>query len=116
MTSRHHSALPGPDDITRVELENGITLLSRPNFNSPSVTMSGYFHAGGLNDRDEKLGLADFCAAALMRGTQNRDFQAIYEALESVGASFGFNSATHTTGFGVNTAFSRYRRYGRDGF
>jgi len=100
MTSKHHSALPGPDDITRVELDNGITLLSRPNFNSPSVTISGYFHAGGLNDSDEKLGLADFSATALMHGTQNRDFQAIYEALESVGASFGFSSATHTTGFG----------------
>jgi len=100
MTSRQHSALPGPDTITRVEIDNGITLLTRPNFNSPSVTVRGYFHVGGLYDPDEKLGLSDFTAAALMRGTQNRDFQAIYDALESVGASFGFSSATHTTGFG----------------
>lgn len=100
MSSKQHSALPGPDDITRVELSNGITLLTRPNFNSPSVTVSGYFQVGSLYDSDEKLGLSDFTAASLMRGTQNRDFQAIYNALESVGASFGFNSATHTTGFG----------------
>ena len=100
MTRLHHTALPGPDDITRIELDNGITLLTRPNFNSPSVTLSGYFYAGGLNDPDEKLGLADFVAAAVMRGTQSRDFQQTYTALESVGASFGFNSATHTTGFG----------------
>ena len=35
-----------------------------------------------------------------MRGTSQRDFQAIYDALESAGASLGFNGATHTTGFG----------------
>ncbi len=36
-------SLPGPDDIGRSELPNGITLLSRSNFNSPSVVLSGYF-------------------------------------------------------------------------
>jgi zinc protease len=55
---------------------------------------------GSLFDPDEKLGLADFTAAALMRGSQTRDFQAIYESLESIGASFGFDSGTHTTAFG----------------
>lgn len=98
--SIHTSSLPGPDDITRVELPNGITVLARSNYNSPSVTMSGYLNVGALFDRDEKLGLADFTAAALMRGTQRRAFQEIYNALESVGASMSFNSATHTTGFG----------------
>jgi len=81
-------------------LDNGITILTRPNFNSPSVTVSGYLAVGGLFDPDDKLGLSDFTAAALMRGTTQRDFQAIYDALESAGASLGFNGATHTTGFG----------------
>lgn len=96
----HPSSIPGPDDITRVELENGITVLARANFNSPSISVNGYLAIGGLFDPDEKLGLSDFTAAALMRGTTKRDFQAIYDALESVGASLGFNGATHTTGFG----------------
>ena len=34
-----------------------------------------------------------------MRGTAKRNFQAIYDALESAGASLGFNGATHTTSF-----------------
>jgi zinc protease len=93
------SSLPGPDDITREELENGIVVLTRPNFNSPSVVISGYLSAGGLFDPDQKLGLSDFTAAALMRGTARRDFQGIYDALESAGASLGFNGATHTTSF-----------------
>ena len=98
MTDLH--SLPGPDDITRHKISNGIVVLARPNFNSPSVALTGYLAAGAIFDRDEKLGLADFTASALMRGTTRRDFQGIYDALESAGASLGFDSGTHTTTFG----------------
>ena len=94
------NAFPGSDDITRVVLEKGITVLCRTNFNSPSVVLRGNLPAGALFDRKEKLGLADFTASSLMRGTENNDFQGIYDALESVGASFGFNAGTYTLGFG----------------
>lgn len=94
------SSLPGPKNITRVQLANGIVVLSRANFNSPSVVASGYLQCGSINDPDEKLGLADFTAAALMRGTQKRNFQEIYDALESVGANLSLESSTHSTGFG----------------
>lgn len=93
-------SLPGPDDITRAVLPNGIVVLARPNFNSPSVVISGSFPAGALFDPLEKLGLADFTAAALMRGTQARSFQQIYDALESVGASLSIGGGTHTASFG----------------
>ncbi|MEA3350081.1 MAG: pitrilysin family protein, partial [Chloroflexota bacterium] len=96
----HKAALPGPDDITRVEFSNGITVLARANFNSPSVTVRGYLNVGGLFDPDEKMGLSGFTSSALMRGTKERNFQAIYHALESVGANLGFNGATHTTALG----------------
>jgi zinc protease len=93
------NTLPGPDDITRAVLGNGITLLARPNFNSPSVVITGYLANGSLFDPDEKLGLAHFTALALMRGTQTHDFQQIYDALESAGASLGFGAGLHTTSF-----------------
>lgn len=92
-------SLPGPDDIQRSVLDNGITVLSRPNFNSPSVFISGYFPAGSLLDPDEKLGLADFVSSVLMRGTRNQDFQQLYDSLEGVGASFGYRTGGHMTGF-----------------
>jgi zinc protease len=92
--------MPGPEDITRLELPNGIVILSRADFNSPSVAISGYLRVGGLLDPDVKLGLADFTASSLMRGTQERDFHQIYDSLETVGASLGFGSGTHTTFFG----------------
>ncbi len=92
-------SLPGPEDILRETLPNGITILSRANFNSPSVSLGGFFTSGSLFEPDEKLGLADFTASSLMRGTVERDFQQIYDALESVGASLGFDSGTHTSSF-----------------
>ncbi len=99
MTSKAHS-LPGADDIHRAILSNGIVVLARSNFNSPSVVISGYLQAGGLLDPDGKLGLADFTSSALMRGTRTRNFQKLYDELESVGASFGYNSGTHFAGLG----------------
>jgi zinc protease len=92
-------SLPGPDNITRRILPNGIVVLARPNPGSLSVVISGHLNAGAISEPDDKLGLAGFTALALMRGTSQRGFQQIYEALESNGASFGIDSGTHTTGF-----------------
>jgi zinc protease len=93
------SSLPGLDDVTRSVLENGITVLARANFNSPSVVIGGYLPCGSLFDTDKKLGLADFTASSLMRGTEKRDFQQIFNDLESAGAGLSFGSGAHTAGF-----------------
>lgn len=93
-------SLPGPHDITRTELGNGIVLLVRPNYNSLSVAISGFLQAGSLYDPEPKLGLADFTATTLMRGTANRTFSEIYDKLESMGASLGVSPGAHTAGFG----------------
>lgn len=92
-------SFPGPDDIVRRELPNGIVVLLRPNLNSLSVVVTGYLCAGAIFDPDDKLGLAGFTALALMRGTTQHDFQQIYEALESNGASLGIDGGTHSVGF-----------------
>lgn len=93
------SSLPGPDDITRRELENGIILLLRPNSKALSVSVTGYLMAGSLYEPSQKLGLADFVASMLMRGTKLRTFQELYHNLESIGASLSFSGGTHTAGF-----------------
>ena len=99
LTHTDFHSLPGPEDIHRAVLPNGITVLTRSNFNSPSVTVSGYIQAGSLFDPDKKLGLADFVASALMRGTAKHTFDSLYNELESVGASLGFDSGLHATSF-----------------
>lgn len=92
-------SFPGPDDVLRRELPNGIVVLARANLFSPSVAISGYLQAGSIHDSPEKLGLADFTASAMMRGSQAYSFQEIYEILEEVGAGLGFSGGTHTTSF-----------------
>jgi zinc protease len=92
-------SLPGPDDIVRQELPNGIVVLYRPNPSSLSVVITGYLSAGAIFEPDEKLGLAGFTALALMRGTQPHDFQQIYDRLESNGASLGLDGGTHSISF-----------------
>jgi zinc protease len=81
-------------------LPNGLALLVRENRISPSVVVTGVLKVGAYDERPEQAGLADFTAEMLMRGTENRSFDQIYEELESVGASLGISGGTHGTGFG----------------
>jgi zinc protease len=66
---------------------------------SLSVVITGYLSAGAIFEPDDKLGLAGFTSLALMRGTAEHDFQQIYDALESNGASLGIDGGTHSVGF-----------------
>jgi len=93
-------SLPGPDDITRIKLKNGITFLFRPNMKSMTASIGGYLQAGSIYDPPGKLGLADFTTSTLMRGTQTQSFQEIFDTLESIGASLGIGCGPHTAGFG----------------
>jgi predicted Zn-dependent peptidase len=86
------NSLPGPNDIYREVLPNGITVLTRSNFNSPSVVVVGFFDAGALFDSDEKLGLAEYTVLSLMRGTKKRTFDEIYARSSQLGR-FGLKQA-----------------------
>ncbi len=92
-------SLPGPETITRRELPNGVVVLVRENHTSPSVVVEADLRVGALWETRDKAGLADFTTAALMRGTERRTFNQIYEEIESVGASLHISGGTHTSGF-----------------
>jgi zinc protease len=96
-------SIPGPQDIARHELDNGIVVLVRENHTSPSVVIHGYLAVGAYDERPEQAGLSEFSASALMRGTTHRTFEQIYEELESVGASVGVGGGVQTTGFGTKS-------------
>lgn len=91
--------LPGPEDITRRELANGIVVLVRENPHVRSVVVAGALDAGHVFEQPESLGLASFAALMLLRGTAHRDFDTIHELLEGSGARLGFNGGWHTIGF-----------------
>ena len=93
------AALPGPDTIRREELPNGVVVLIRENFSSPSVVLSGYLPAGALANKADTAGLAFMTAIAMTRGTQTRSFEQIFESIESIGARLSLHGGTHTTAF-----------------
>ncbi len=92
-------SLPGPETIQRRVLANGMTILARENFSSPSVVVSGSLTAGALDEPRDRAGLADLTASALMRGSASRTFEQIYETIESLGANLSFGAGTHSTSF-----------------
>jgi zinc protease len=94
-----NNTLPGPDNIVREVLPNGVIVLVYENFTTQSVVMGGSLEVGSIYESPEKAGLAGFVGGALMRGTKNRDFDTIHETLEGIGASLGVGSNMHTTGF-----------------
>lgn len=93
------AAIPGPDDIVRHELSNGIVILVRENHAAPSVVISGLLRAGAVHTPPDKTGLARFTALALLRGAGRRTLTEIFEEIESVGASLGFGGGQHVTEF-----------------
>ena len=88
-----------PEAITRVTLDNGLTVLVKDNPNNASVTLRGRMRAGGLFDTAKTTGLAHFATAALQRGTRKRTFQKLNEELDRYGMSFGIGAGTETIGF-----------------
>ncbi len=90
---------PGPESIGRHTLDNGLTVLTYHKPASESAVVEGLVRAGALVDGKEKAGLASFTADMLMRGTKQRSFDDIYEAIESVGASLSFGSGRHVSDF-----------------
>ena len=66
-----NSSIPGPENITRVELPNGIVVLVYENFAAQSVVIAGSLEAGSIYENPAKSGTGSMTAAALMRGTKN---------------------------------------------
>lgn len=88
-----------PETVTRVTLDNGLTILVKDNPTNASVTLRGRLRAGGMFDTPQTSGLARFTTAALQRGTRKRTFQKLNEELDRYGMSFGIGAGTETIGF-----------------
>ena len=97
------SALPGPDDVLRTTLPNGITVLARENWSAPSIVLEGYLQVGNLDEPADLTGLASYTTSLLSRGTQRRTFAEISETVEAVGASIGFGADRYTTSFSTKS-------------
>jgi zinc protease len=64
------------------------------------VVIDGALRFGRRGRPRERAGLASFMTDVLMRGTQRRTFQQIYEEIESVGATLDVSAGLNLSGFG----------------
>lgn len=94
-------AFPGPDDIDRIVLDNGLRVLVRENHSAPVVVVEGLLPAGAIHDPVDKDGVSSFVASMLTRGSEHYDFDRFNETIESVGAGLSAGSDTHGTNFGA---------------
>ncbi len=99
-----------PETITRVTLDNGLTVLVKDNPNNASVTLRGRLRAGGLYDTRATAGLARLATAALQRGTRKRTFQQLNEELDRFGMSFGIGAGMETIGLGAKSLAEDFDR------
>jgi zinc protease len=88
-----------PENVTRAELSNGITVLVKENHTNASISLRGRLRAGGMYETDATAGLASFTAAALQRGTKKYTFQKLNELYDNAGMSFSVSAGTETAGF-----------------
>jgi zinc protease len=110
MTTMNTTLPITPEIITRVVLDNGLTVLIKDNPNNASVTLRGRMRAGGLFDTAKTMGLAHFATAALQRGTRKRTFQKLNEELDRYGMSFGVGAGTETIGFSGKSLVEDFER------
>ena len=81
--------MPGPENILRKQLDNGITVLVHEHTGTRTAVVNASMPCGAYLDPVGKTGLADFTANCLSYGTQTHDFPSISELLEGSGASIG---------------------------
>lgn len=89
-----------PENVTRVQLRNGIVVLVKENHSNASVSVRGRLRAGAMFETDATGGLAQFTAASLQRGTRRYTFQKLNELYDSLGMSLSVSAGTESAGFG----------------
>ena len=97
------AAIPGSHNIVRKTYPNGMTVLVKENFSSPSVVIDGLLRAGAADDPIGKEGVSAFTSHMVMRGTGRRTFAQIYEEIEAVGATVDVSSSINVTSFGAKS-------------
>jgi zinc protease len=83
--------LPVPDKLV---LKNGLTVYHLKDSDVPLVSIRVYFGgAGTASEPASAEGAAGMAAALLLKGTSKMDADAVAEALDFMGANFGFSAA-----------------------
>jgi zinc protease len=83
--------------VDRFTLKNGLEVLVVPRGDVPVVDLLLTIKAGGNDEPIDKVGLAQFVASMLHKGTKKRTADQISQLVDSAGASFGVAAGDYHT-------------------
>jgi zinc protease len=93
--------LPRAEEAT---LKNGLRVVLLPAHKVPTFNMQLVVLSGGLSDKPDYRGLANFTAALLREGTATRASKDIAEQVDAIGATLSANSGLSSMTSVVNTS------------
>ncbi len=109
------AARPHGDDVTRVVLDNGLTVLVKEAHAVPIVTMRVAFLGGVRFETERTAGLNSFLAGMLTKGTTSRTALDIAREIESIAGGIDGDSGRNTFG-ATATVLSKFLNEGLDLF
>ncbi len=90
------------NEIKKVVLENGLTVLVRENHNLPIVSMKAVFLGGVRFEEERNNGICNFVQQMLLKGTKHRTRQEIVNEIESKGGSISSYGGNNSFGCSLN--------------
>ena len=86
ITFSFSSHFPQANQVEKIVLDNGLTLLIKENHTSNIVALEAFVRGGVRAEPEGKAGLAELTQRMLLKGTENRTEEEIFTRVESVGA------------------------------
>ncbi|MCP5539627.1 MAG: insulinase family protein [Akkermansiaceae bacterium] len=94
---------PRSDEVRKVELANGLTLLLKADARVPLTTVHAVFRGGMLAATPETAGIGQLMARLLAKDTKRRSAEEIARQIEAVGGSLGGGNGRNTFNVTANT-------------
>jgi len=98
------------EDIRRVELSNGLTVLLLEDHRVPFVHSTGVFRGGLLGETEATAGVTRLLSRLLTKDTRKRSAEELALEIESVGGGIGSSTGNNTFGVSVHALRSDLER------
>ena len=89
--------------VQRFTLKNGLQVVVVPRKDLPVVSFGIAVQVGGYDERRDQLGVSDFVASMLRRGTKTRSADDISNAIDFVGGSLDAQASNEATNAGCSS-------------
>ena len=77
---------------TKRVLNNGLTLVSKPDFSSNTIAVEAYIKGGLLAENEKNNGISNFISRSLLKGTAHKDAAQIARLIDNLGVSLTASS------------------------